>query len=95
VRFVVEHARSEPHAVFARSVHYMLLAGIVLCGWQLARSLIAATDKREGDVAFHDARIATAHAYATHVLPRAMTLEAAIVAGLYVDGVAALHEEQF
>ncbi|VXB10958.1 3-methylmercaptopropionyl-CoA dehydrogenase [Burkholderia sp. 8Y] len=95
VCFVVDHAHSDPNAVFAGSVPYLQLAGIVLCGWQLARSLIVATDRRERDVAFHDTRIATAHAYATHVLPRAIGLEAAVVAGLERDGVPALHVEQF
>ncbi|WP_248324276.1 MULTISPECIES: acyl-CoA dehydrogenase [unclassified Caballeronia] len=95
VCFVVDNARREPNAVFAGSVPYLQLAGIVLCGWQLARSLIAATDKQESDPAFHDTRIATAHAYATHVLPRAIALEAAVVAGLDVEGVPALQGEQF
>jgi alkylation response protein AidB-like acyl-CoA dehydrogenase len=95
VRFVVEHARSEPNAVFAGSVPYLMLAGIVCSGWQLARSLIIATDRRADDVSFYDAKIATAHCYATQVLPRAVALEAAVTAGLCQDGVPMLHDDQF
>ncbi|CAB3774815.1 acyl-CoA dehydrogenase [Paraburkholderia humisilvae] len=95
VRFVVDHAKREPNAVFAGSVPYLMLAGIVLSGWQLARSLIIAVDKRDDDASFYDTKIATAHGYATQVLPRAVALEAAVTAGLCADGVPALHEDQF
>jgi alkylation response protein AidB-like acyl-CoA dehydrogenase len=95
VRFVIDNARSEPNAVFAGSVPYLMLSGIVLSGWQLARSLLIAADRRADDVPFYDAKIATAHCYATQVLPRAVALEAAVTAALCNDGVPTLHEDQF
>ncbi|MFC0401735.1 acyl-CoA dehydrogenase [Paraburkholderia rhizosphaerae] len=95
VRFVVDHAKREPNAVFAGSVPYLMLAGIVLSGWQMARSLIIAADKRADDASFYDTKIATVHCYATQVLPRAMALEAAVTAGLCADGVPMLDEDQF
>src|SRR5260370_20517349 len=39
VDFVVANTRNDPNAVFAGSVPYLKLAGIVLCGWQMARAL--------------------------------------------------------
>ncbi|NML30221.1 acyl-CoA dehydrogenase [Paraburkholderia antibiotica] len=95
VRFVVEHVRRDPNAVFAGSVHYLTLAGIVLAGWQLARSLVLAADKRDEDLAFYDAKIATAHSYATQLLPRALALEASIRDARDGEGVLALREDQF
>jgi hypothetical protein len=95
VRFVIEHASSEPNAVFAGSVSYLMLAGIVLSGWQLARSLLIAAEKRTEDPAFYETKIATAHSFATQVLPRAVALEAAIVCGRNDEGFMTLCEEQF
>ncbi|SAL81866.1 acyl-CoA dehydrogenase [Caballeronia arvi] len=95
VRFVLEHGKSDPNAVFAGSVSYLMLAGVVLSGWQLARSLLIATDKRSEDPAFHDAKIATAHGYATQVLPRAVAFEAAIAGARDGEGVLAMHEHDF
>ncbi|MCC8394752.1 acyl-CoA dehydrogenase [Paraburkholderia sp. MMS20-SJTR3] len=95
VRFVVEHAKSEPNAVFAGGVSYLMLAGVVLGGWQMARSLLIAANKREEDPAFYDAKIATAHTYATQVLPRAVALEAALLGARQDEGMLALREDQF
>jgi alkylation response protein AidB-like acyl-CoA dehydrogenase len=95
VRYVVENVKSDPNAVFAGSVSYLMLAGIVLAGWQVARSLVLATDKRDEDPGFYDAKIATAHTYATQVLPRAIALEAAIRGARDGEGALALREDQF
>ncbi|MGI4857999.1 MAG: acyl-CoA dehydrogenase C-terminal domain-containing protein [Janthinobacterium lividum] len=40
VAFVVERAAADPVAVYAGSVAYLKLAGIVLAGWQLARAAL-------------------------------------------------------
>src|SRR2546426_9512634 len=42
VDFVVAHAKSDANAVFAGSVPYLLLAGNLVAGWQLARSMLVA-----------------------------------------------------
>ena len=95
VRFVLSHAKTDPNAVFAGSVPYLKLAGIVLCGWQFARTLLIATDKRGSDPSFYDAKIATAQFFANHILPQAAAIETSIVSGKGDEGVLALSEDQF
>ncbi|MGF6507272.1 acyl-CoA dehydrogenase [Paraburkholderia sp. 32] len=95
VEFVLARAQQEPNVVFAGSVSYLKLAGIVLAGWQFARALLVATEKRSDDPSFYDAKIATAHCFATQVLPQALALEAAIVGAQDDVGVLALTEDQF
>ncbi|MEO6743931.1 MAG: acyl-CoA dehydrogenase [Caldimonas sp.] len=84
VRFVAERTRSNPNAVFAGSVPYLMLAGNVVAGWQLGRALLVAEDQLRdgiGDAAFLQAKIATAHFYALHLLSKAPGLRDAIVEG--------------
>ncbi|KDB05934.1 Isovaleryl-CoA dehydrogenase [Burkholderia sp. lig30] len=95
VDFVVENAKRDPNAVFAGSVPYLKLAGIVLCGWQMARGLLAAQRRRADDPAFHDAKIAIAQFYAEHILVQAGGLEASIVSAKSGQSVLALAEDQF
>ncbi|NML29480.1 acyl-CoA dehydrogenase [Paraburkholderia antibiotica] len=95
VDFVLANAKGDPNAVFAGSVPYLKLAGIVLGGWQMARALLAATAKRDEDPAFYGAKIATAQFYAEHVLPQAAALEVAIVSAKGGEGVLALSADQF
>ncbi len=96
VEFVVQEFRNDIRAVFAGSVPYLHLAGIVLGGWQMARAALAADDELHGDgadQAFLNAKIATARFYADHLLTRAPGLGTTVVAG--AAGVLALDEEQF
>jgi alkylation response protein AidB-like acyl-CoA dehydrogenase len=95
VDFVVANTRSDPNAVFAGSVPYLKLAGIVLGGWQMARALLVATEKRDEDPSFYGAKIATAQFYAEHVLPLASALEASIVSAKGGESVLALSDDQF
>jgi alkylation response protein AidB-like acyl-CoA dehydrogenase len=95
VDFVLDNTKSDPNAVFAGSVAYLKLAGIVLSGWQMARALIAATQKRADDPSFYDAKIATAHFFADHILPQALALEASIVSAKGNESIFALAEDQF
>ncbi|CAG2140495.1 3-methylmercaptopropionyl-CoA dehydrogenase [Cupriavidus yeoncheonensis] len=81
VEFVVANTKSDPNAVFAGSVPYLKLCGIVFSGWQLGRAMLAADAKRAEDPGFHDAKIATAHFFAEHVLSQASGLRDAVVAG--------------
>lgn len=80
VDFVVANAAAHPNAVFGSGVPYLLLAGTVLAGWQMARALLASLDRLDEDPAFHQAKIATAQTYALHKLTQAPGL-AAVVAG--------------
>ncbi|WP_439685777.1 Acyl-CoA dehydrogenase related to the alkylation response protein AidB [Cupriavidus oxalaticus] len=93
VEFVVANAKSDPNAVFAGSVPYLKLCGIVFSGWQLGRAMLAADAKRAEDPNFHDAKIATAHFFAQHVLSQATALRDAVVGG--AAPVNALTAEQF
>ena len=96
VDYVVANAKSDVRAVFAGSVPYLKLAGIVLGGWQMARAALAARrklDGGDGDAAFYRAKIATARFFADHILSQAEGLRHAIVDGS--AGVLALDVDQF
>ena len=96
VAFIVASSRSDVRAVFAGSVLYLKLAGVVLGGWQLARAALAARrllDAREGDAAFLSAKIGTARFFADHILSQAAALRHAIVSG--AAGALALEDVQF
>ncbi|WP_186139083.1 acyl-CoA dehydrogenase [Burkholderia gladioli] len=95
VEFVVANTKGDPNAVFLGSVPYLKLAGIVLCGWQMGRALLAAQARRADDPAFHDAKIAIAQFYAQHVLVQAPAIAASIVSATGQDSVLALTEGQF
>jgi len=96
VEFVAGNTKASPNAVFAGSVPYLMLAGNVVAGWQLARALVVAEDqlaKGEGDAAFLQAKITTARFYAEHLLSKAPATRDAIVDG--ADSVTALALESF
>ena len=96
VDFVAGNTKASPNAVFAGSVPYLMLAGNVVAGWQMARALVAAEDllaKGEGDAAFLRAKVATAHFYAEHLLSKAPGVRDAIVEG--ADSVTALALDSF
>lgn len=95
VRFIAEQAEKNPNAAYGGSVPYLMLAGNLFAGWQLARALQAAEQQlaQGHDRAFMQAKIATARFYAEHVLPRTAALRSAIVGG--ADSVMALPAEAF
>jgi butyryl-CoA dehydrogenase len=96
VNYVTANMKSDIKSVFAGSVPYLKLAGIVLGGWQMARAALAAQRKLqsgEGDANFYRSKIATARFFADHVLSQASGYRTAIVEGS--AGVLALEEDQF
>lgn len=95
VEFVVANMERDPNAVFAGSVPYLKLAGLVFGGWQMARAMLVAADKRDEDPSFYGAKIANAQFFSAHVLPQAAALEASIVSAKGDEGVLALIEDQF
>jgi alkylation response protein AidB-like acyl-CoA dehydrogenase len=95
VEFVVKQAKRDPNAVFAGSVPYLKLAGLVLAGWQMARAALVAQNKRAEDPSFHRANILTAQFFAEHLLPQATAIEASIVSAKGGEGWLALDPEQF
>ena len=95
VEFVAANTRGAPNAVFAGSVPYLMLAGNVVAGWQMARSLLVAQEQlAQGvDTAFMQAKIITARFYADHLLTKAPGMRDSIVEG--ADSVNALALEAF
>jgi 3-(methylsulfanyl)propanoyl-CoA dehydrogenase len=84
VEYVVAQSKANPNAAFAGSVPYLMLAGNVVAGWQMARALLAAERMQasgEGDAAFLGAKVATCRFYAEHLLSRAPAQRDAIVEG--------------
>ncbi|MFY9811290.1 acyl-CoA dehydrogenase [Aquabacterium sp.] len=83
VDFVLANVKSNPNAVFAGSVPYLMLTANLVAGWQMGRSLIVAEDKLAGgeDAAFMAAKIATARFYGDHILARVASLRDTILHG--------------
>jgi alkylation response protein AidB-like acyl-CoA dehydrogenase len=81
VDFVAGQTKASPNAVFAGSVPYLMLAGNLVAGWQMARALIVAEDKASEDAAFMAAKAVTARFYAEHILSKVPGLRDAILEG--------------
>jgi len=96
VNYVTGNIKSDIKAVFAGSVPYLKLAGIVLGGWQMGRAALAAArrlQEGQGDARFYQAKIGTARFFAEHILPQAAAYRTEIVEG--AGSVMALSEDQF
>ena len=95
VEFIAANTRSNPNAAFAGSVPYLMLAGNVVAGWQLARALLVAEDQLAAgtDAAFMQAKITTARFYADHILSRAPGVRDSVVDG--ADAVTAMVVDAF
>lgn len=95
VDFVAGQTKAAPNAVFAGSVPYLLAAGKLVAGWQLARSLLVAQQlaAKGQDAPFMKSKIATARFYAEHILNTVPATAQSIVEG--ADSVTALPVEAF
>jgi hypothetical protein len=95
VEFVAGNTKASPNAVFSGSVPYLMLAGNVMAGWQLARSLLVAEKAIAAgtDVPFMQAKVTTARFYADHLLTKAPGMRDSIVEG--AESVTALALEAF
>ena len=95
VDFVVGNTSSNPNAAFAGSVPYLMLAGNLMAGWQMARAILVAAEQLAAgqDAAFMTAKIVTARFYADHILTRVPGIRDSIVDG--ADSVTALALESF
>jgi len=96
VNFMVEAAGQQPNAAYAGSVPYLMLAGNVMAGWQMARGFVAAhqaLSQVDSDKAFMQAKMATARFYADHILSKAPSVRDSIVEG--AGSVTALALEAF
>jgi len=100
VEFVVNNMKTDIKKVFAGSVPYLKLAGIVLGGWQMGRAALLASKKLQNgvtdgaiDATFYQAKIMTARFFAEHYLVQAQGINASIFLGSV--GTLALSEQQF
>lgn len=96
VAFVVAGSKAAPNEVFAGSVPYLMLAGNLVAGWQMGRALLAAEQQLSlgaGDQAFLEAKVTTAHFYATHILVKTSALREEILHG--ASAVMALPQDSF
>ena len=95
VDFVAGNTKASPNAVFSGSVPYLMLAGNLMAGWQLARALLVAQEQLAAgnDAVFMQSKITTARFYADHILVKAAGLRDSIVEG--ADSVTALPLEAF
>ena len=84
VHFVVQNTKTQPNQVFAGSVLYLKLAGLVLSAGQIARGALAAAELLAAgntDEVFLQAKISTAAFYVQHLLPQSSALAAAVIDG--------------
>ena len=95
VDYVVGEYKSDIRGVFAGSVPYVKLAGIVHGGWQMARAALAAARRidEDADIDFCRAKIATARFFADHMLVTVPSIAQSITGGSV--GTLALAEAQF
>jgi 3-(methylthio)propanoyl-CoA dehydrogenase len=95
VDYIVNEYKSDIRGVFAGSVPYVKLAGIVHGGWQMTRAALAAARRIDAgaDIEFCRAKIATARFFADHMLVTVPSIAESIVGGSV--GTLALAEEQF
>ena len=95
VDFVAGHSKASPNAVYAGSVPYLMLAGNLMAGWQMGRSLLVAQAQLAAgvDKDFMQAKISTARFYADHILTKVPGLRDSIVDG--AEAVTALALEAF
>jgi butyryl-CoA dehydrogenase len=96
VTYIASNMKTDIKAVFAGSVLYLKLAGIVLGGWQMGRAALIASEKisqGDADSSFYQAKIGTARFFAEHYLVQAPGLRTSILLGSV--GTLALSEHQF
>ncbi len=95
VDFIAGRGQASPNAVYAGSVPYLMLAGNLVAGWQMARAYLAAQAlaAQGEDKDFMQAKMATARFYADHILAKAQGQRDSIVEG--ADSVTAMALEAF
>jgi alkylation response protein AidB-like acyl-CoA dehydrogenase len=89
VTFVLAQTKVQPKAVFAGSVLYLKLAGLLISAWHSARGALAAhtqLDAGHADAAFMQGKVATSTFYIQSVLPQAHAWAQAILNAGEVTG---------
>jgi alkylation response protein AidB-like acyl-CoA dehydrogenase len=95
VDFIAGKTKASPNEAFAGSVPYLMLAGNVVAGWQMARALLVAEERLADGIEadFMQAKIATARFYADHILSKVPGLRDSIIEG--ASGVTQMPLEAF
>ena len=95
VEFIAANTKRNPNAAFSGSVPYLMLAGNLVAGWQMARALLVALspEAQAQDAAFMAAKVTTARFYADHILSKVPGMRDSIVEG--ADSVTALPLDAF
>jgi 3-(methylthio)propanoyl-CoA dehydrogenase len=78
---LLESAKRGPEYAQAVSVPYLMLCGVVIGGWLMARAQRIAVTKLAEDREFYLAKQQTARFYAQHVLPQALALSRVVSEG--------------
>jgi len=91
---LLEQGSLDPNTAGSASVNMLMLTGVVVGGWQMARAALAiANGAASDDPAFAEAKLTTVRFYAQHIMPRTQGLRDAATAG--ANAVMALAEDQF
>ena len=89
VEFVLAHTKTAPNNVFAGSVLYLKLAGLVVSAWHSARAALAAQaqlDAGNNDTVFLNGKIETSAFYIQSLLPQAQAWAQAVCQAGYLTG---------
>ena len=95
-QWLAENFMKDPRLPAAGAVPYLMGAGYLLGGWQMARAAIIAQKKlasSAGDTEFYRAKLGTARFYCEHILPKARSLSFEVTHG--AESVFVLSEAQF
>ena len=80
--WLLENGPKDRNAPGSASVNMLMMTGIVVGGWQMARAVLAIKNgAASDDQAFAEAKLLTARFYAQHIMPRAGGLLDAATAG--------------
>ncbi|SNX29162.1 butyryl-CoA dehydrogenase [Polynucleobacter meluiroseus] len=93
ITYILANVKTDIKAVFAGSVPYLMLTGLLVSGWKMAIALLVAEQKLGQDIAFYSAKIATARFHAEHLMTKAPGIAGSIIEGS--KSTLALVPEQF
>ena len=91
--WLLQNHQDDPDAAGSAAVNFLMLAGYVCGGWQMARAAMIAAQKSSSDADFYHGKIVTARFYAEHYLPRSNGHFSAVCAGS--NSIMALDSELF
>jgi acyl-CoA dehydrogenase len=92
--WLLQNGPLDPNTAGSASVNMLMLAGIVLGGWQMARAGLAIVNgAASDDASFAAGKLLTVRFYAQHIMPKSHGLLDAAIAG--PEAVMAFAEEQF